>query len=95
MTEDTVLSRETIARLTLNTEPWLSCDACFEQVDVALEALFGSSVPPVAELRAHLRGCATCHEEAQSLAALVADQYDMAASVAVARLDIAITTAGA
>ena len=38
-------------------------------------------------LRVHLRGCAACLEEAQSLSALIADQYDLTAVDAVARLD--------
>lgn len=93
MTGSTALSSEAIDRLTANTEPWLSCDDCFDDVDAAIEALLGSAVPLAEEFRAHLRGCAACHEEAQSLAALVAEQYNLPAVEAVARLDAAVTIA--
>ena len=93
MTGDVLLSRDAIARLTANTNPWLSCDECFDQVDAAIEALLGSTVPLATGFGTHLRGCAACHEEAQSLAALVAEQYDVTAAEAVARLDAAVTTA--
>ncbi len=93
MTGSAPLSTTTIARLTANTDPWLSCDDCFDQVDAAVESLLGSAVPLTGEFRAHLRGCAACHEEAQSLAALVADEVGMTAAEGVARLDEAVATA--
>ena len=82
---------EAIARLTANTEPWLSCDDCFEQVDSAVEHVLGSVAPLTEPFRVHLRGCAACLEEAQSLAALIAEQYDLTAPEAVARLEGALT----
>ncbi|MGW9630206.1 hypothetical protein ACWGST_05845 [Agromyces sp. NPDC055520] len=88
---DGVPSREAVARLTVNTEPWLSCDECFDQVDSALERLLGSDVPLTEEFGTHLRGCAACHEEAQALAELVAEQYDLTPAEAVAQLDAAAT----
>ena len=81
------LSGEAIARLTQDTEPWLSCDDCFDQSDAAVEGFLGSGGSITEPLRVHLRGCAACREEAQSLAALIADQYDLTAVDAVARLD--------
>ena len=93
MTGSVSMSPAAIARLTVNTEPWMSCDDCFDHVDIAVEGLLGSSVPLTPEFRAHLRGCAACREEAQSLAALVADQYGMPEAEGLARLDAAITTA--
>ena len=81
------LSREAIARLTQDTEPWLSCDDCFDQSDAAIEGFLGAGLPLTEPLRVHLRGCAACLEEAQSLAALIADQYELTAVDAVARLD--------
>lgn len=91
MTGHVALTSEAIARLTVNTEPWLSCDDCFDQVDAAVEAFLGSAAPLSEPLRVHLLGCAACREEAQSLAALIAEQYDLTAVEAVARLDDAIT----
>ena len=90
MTGTASLSREAIARLTANTEPWLSCDGCFDQVDAAIESLLDSNVSLAEEFRGHLLGCAACHEEAQSLAALLAEQFDLSAAEAVTRLDAAV-----
>lgn len=92
MTDRVSLSPEAIALLTANSEPWLSCDDCFDQVDSAVEDLLGSTVPLTEPLRVHLRGCAACLEEARSLAALIAVQNDLTADEAVARLDGVLRT---
>jgi hypothetical protein len=84
-------SGEAIARLTQDTEPWLSCDDCFDQSDAAIEGFLGSGIPLAEPVRVHLRGCAACREEAQSLAALIAEQYDLTPDEAVVRLDDAVT----
>lgn len=61
--------------LTLSTEPWLSCDDCFELMDVYVERLLSDpDTPDLPEMRVHLRGCAACAEEAESLLVLVAEQ---------------------
>jgi hypothetical protein len=61
------------AQLTVDTEPYLSCDDCFEQVDARVEALLtGASEPFTPQFRAHLTGCSACREEAWSLAELAA-----------------------
>lgn len=90
MTGHLPLTPEAIARLTAVTDPWLSCDDCFEQVDAAVEAFLDSDVPLAEPLRVHLLGCAACLEEAQSLAALIAEHSDLTAVEAVARLDDAL-----
>ncbi|GGI45842.1 hypothetical protein BCL57_001534 [Agromyces flavus] len=87
MTEPTSLTPDAIERLTADTEPWLSCDDCFEQVDAAVEGLLGSSAPLAEPLRVHLNGCGACLEEARSLAALIADEQELTPTDAVARLD--------
>ena len=91
MTERTPFSPEAIARLTADTEPWLSCDDCFEQVDAAVEGVLGSTDPLAEPLRVHLNGCGACLEEARSLAALIADEHGLTATEAVARLESALT----
>jgi hypothetical protein len=53
--------------------PELTCDECFAELDryVELEAAgldAGSAVPG---MRAHLEGCPACHEDHESLLALV------------------------
>jgi hypothetical protein len=67
------LSPLAAAQLTLDAEPYLSCDDCFEQVDARVEALFSATAEPLTpEFRAHLIGCAACRDEAWSLAELAA-----------------------
>jgi hypothetical protein len=73
MTDHERLSREAIDRLTANTEPWLSCDDCFEQLDVVIDGLVRSNLPLPEAFRVHLMACPACDEEARSLAALVGD----------------------
>ena len=72
------LSSKAAAQLTLAAEPYLSCDDCFEQVDARVEALLkGAAEPLTPEFRAHLRGCAACHDEAWSLAELAAQDLGL------------------
>jgi hypothetical protein len=69
------LSSRAAGRLTLDAEPYLSCDDCFEQVDVQVDALVSGvseSLPPA--FRAHLIGCAACRAEARTLLDLAAHE---------------------
>jgi hypothetical protein len=66
----TPLSPQTTQRLTLDTEPFLSCDDCFDLVDSYVEALLADPNHDQPAMRAHLTGCAACAEEARSLLAL-------------------------
>lgn len=84
------LSSRAIHRLTVDTDPYLSCDDCFEHIDVVLDALLDSTAPLPEDFRAHLLGCAVCREEAESLAQVVATEHDLAPESAVTRLDDAI-----
>ncbi|GAB3038909.1 hypothetical protein GCM10027052_18350 [Parafrigoribacterium mesophilum] len=95
MTNLRSLSSEAIDRLTADTEPWLSCDDCFEHVDVVIDALVVSSASLSEEFRVHLRSCPACHEEARSLAAIVAAEHGLSPAEAVARLDSAVEGLGA
>ena len=59
--------------LTLDTEPYLSCDECFDLVDRHVEALRRDPhAPPVPGMAVHLAGCPACAEEADSLLELLA-----------------------
>ncbi|HEU5033943.1 MAG TPA: hypothetical protein VFT62_04190 [Mycobacteriales bacterium] len=69
---DRDLSPEAVQRLTLDAEPWLSCDDCFEKIDEYVEQLLGGSRTLIPAMRAHLRGCGACRDEAESLVLLVA-----------------------
>ena len=59
-----------IDRLTLDTEPWLSCDDCFEQVDEVVEQVVATGSTSES-FRVHLVACPACPEETFSLASLV------------------------
>ena len=89
MTKLEPLSADAIDRLTANTEPWLSCDDCFDVVDVAIDAMVVSSTPLTEEFRVHLLRCAVCREEACSLAEDVADDNGLLPLYLVTLLDLA------
>lgn len=77
------LTMENALRLTLDAEPWLSCDDCFEQVDRYVERVMAGGRVGMPAMRAHLIGCAACGEEARSLVLLLAadDGVDPAPSL--------------
>ncbi|MGO4341908.1 hypothetical protein [Pedococcus sp. 2YAF34] len=64
------LQPDAVDALLLDTTPYLSCEECFERMDGHVEALLRND-PPDPALSRHLQGCAACHEEARSLAALL------------------------
>lgn len=65
------LTPEQTHKLTIDAEPWLSCDDCFRLVDQYVESLLhGQQHLPA--MQAHLRGCSACREEAETLLLLVA-----------------------
>jgi hypothetical protein len=54
--------------------PELTCEACFEELDrhVDLTLAGADADAAVPGMRAHLQGCPACHEDHESLVALVA-----------------------
>jgi hypothetical protein len=59
--------------LTLDTEPYLSCEECFDLMDSYVDAqATGRPDPTPPGLLAHLAGCSACAEEVESLRELVA-----------------------
>ena len=81
------LTPEAARLLTLSTEPWLSCEDCFELMDVYVERLLADpATPDMPALLVHLRGCSACAEETQSLLELVARQDGRDPAAASARL---------
>jgi|SoiMethySBSTD1v2_1073268.scaffolds.fasta_scaffold119196_5 hypothetical protein len=92
--EPLALPAETLAQLTLDTNPWLSCDDCFDQVDRYAEHLVLGSGGLPAAFRAHLRGCPVCLEEARSLVALVAVEAGRPAAASLTRLEDAVLVGG-
>lgn len=62
-------------RLTLDTEPFLSCEDCFELMDLYVEgALADPDTTALPQMQVHLAGCPACAEEAESLLELVAER---------------------
>ena len=64
---------KTLKRLLGPAEPEVLCDECFERLDeyVELELQGESADERIPGLRAHLEGCPACHEDYESLRALV------------------------
>ena len=66
------LSRQAIASLLADTDPYLSCDDCFARLDVYVERRLADPDYEDLAIRAHLTGCGACAEEAATLAELLA-----------------------
>lgn len=63
----------TIAALLGPRAPEVDCDACFALLDAYVDAVVAGEDPHDTDprLHAHLQGCPVCHEEFESLHALV------------------------
>lgn len=84
------LTRDDVRWLTVTTEPWLSCDDCFDGVDVFVEDVLAGAAPVSEEFRVHLLGCSVCREEATSLATMVGPELAIDAVTAEALLDAVV-----
>jgi hypothetical protein len=64
---------DTIRRLLGPEGPELTCEQCFAELDryVELELAGADADAKIPGMRAHLEGCAACHEDHASLRALV------------------------
>lgn len=72
MTEPTrSLSAETVDKLLLDSDPYLSCDECFAQVDAYVERRIDEPDYVDPAMEAHLAGCGACAEEAEALRELL------------------------
>jgi mono/diheme cytochrome c family protein len=62
-----------LARLLGPSEPQLTCEQCIDQLDryVELELAGADADRAIPGLRAHLQGCVACHEDHESLKALL------------------------
>jgi anti-sigma factor RsiW len=62
-----------LARLLGPAGPELSCEQCFEKIDVYVDAEVAGedAEAKIPGMRAHLEGCPACAEEHQSLRALI------------------------
>jgi hypothetical protein len=74
--KDASRSAELLARLLGPADPELTCDECFEQLDryVELELTGRDADAAVPGMRPHLEGCPACHEDHDSLAALLSTE---------------------
>ena len=84
---NTPLSLQAALSLTLDTEPFLSCDDCFDLVDEYVEALLADPDHDQLAMRTHLAGCNACAEEARSLILLVAEQDGISPAPALGALE--------
>jgi hypothetical protein len=67
------LTDDTVVRLLLDTDPYLSCDDCFAQLDQYVERVLHEPGHVEARMRTHLEGCGACAEEAETLLSLLLD----------------------
>ncbi|WP_347955287.1 hypothetical protein [Gordonia aichiensis] len=80
MNEYRPVSAEAVERLLLDSDPWMSCDECFDRTDTCVEALITRGQAPDPAMRTHLRACPACLEDVQSLLELVALERGVDAS---------------
>jgi hypothetical protein len=91
MTGQPPLSQQAIENMLTNTDPWLSCDECFDGLDTVVEGLLAADTPLDETFRVHLNACGACLEEARSLATLIAPDHGLSPDDALRRLDTALT----
>jgi hypothetical protein len=65
------LTPTAVAALLVDTEPYLSCDGCFDRLDAHAERLLADPAHHDARMEAHLAGCGACAEEAAALLELL------------------------
>lgn len=66
------LPKDVVESLTLDTEPWLSCEECFDLMDSYAEAVVAGTEPRRRhDMEVHLRACPACFQEVESLVALL------------------------
>lgn len=65
------LTHRAVDDLLIDTEPYLSCDDCFERIDRYVEQLLADPAHDDPEMAAHLAGCGVCADEAQAMQELL------------------------
>ena len=72
------LSDEAVRALTLSTDPWLSCEDCFDLSDEFAELVLSDPrTSAMGPMFVHLRACPACAEEAESLLVLLAEEQEI------------------
>lgn len=90
--DDGPLTRAQAESLVAVTEPWLSCDDCFEQVDTFVDGLISDGRGPDEPLRVHLARCPACYEEAETLVSLAAEDAGLDEDDALRGFRMSVTT---
>jgi hypothetical protein len=77
MPDSTSEPQHVLGRLLGPAEPELTCEECFDRLDVHVEALLAGADADarVPGMRAHLQGCPACAEEHESLLRLLATSH--------------------
>lgn len=70
------LSPHALRSLLVDSEPYLSCDECFAQIDVYVEAMIDDPAHRDTPMEVHLEACGVCAEEAAALIELVRPTRD-------------------
>lgn len=65
------LSPGAVANLLVDTDPYLSCDDCFQRIDRYVEQRVADEGHHDPQMDTHLAGCGVCAEEAQTLGDLL------------------------
>lgn len=65
------LSPQVVDSLLMDSDPYLSCDECFEQIDTYVEEMLADPDHRDAPMEVHLKACGVCAEEAEALTELV------------------------
>jgi hypothetical protein len=86
------ISDDAARNLTLNSDPWLSCDDCFNTTDVAIEQLLLHATPLSDPFRTHLLACGVCRAEARSLLGLLALDSHLNVNEVLTRFDRELST---
>jgi hypothetical protein len=71
------LTPEQVASLVAVTEPWLSCDDCFDTLDLWVDALVDGVPRQDVPLLVHFARCAACREEVETLLTLAAQDHGL------------------
>lgn len=84
------LEPEAVRRLIAVTDPWLSCDDCFDLLDTVVEDVVARGARMDPRFVVHLNACSVCSEEAGSLASLIAPEHGLDARQAQRVLELAV-----
>jgi hypothetical protein len=90
MTDRPDLTPDAVRRLIAVTDPWLSCDDCFDILDTVVEGVVARGVRMDPRFAVHLNACSVCCEEAGSLVSLIAPEHGLDPREAQRVLELAV-----